>query len=150
MVLVVTPQINEDGYITMIVEPSVTKTVESKIEGTNPTRDPKTRSSRTIVRVRSNDTLVVGGLIDRSDQTTVRKVPILSGIPVLGEAFKNTEIDNSASELIVFVTPHILDEVAQTRVASAAPGSLGAREQEPAGATSDLMEQTLNRLEQPN
>ncbi len=151
VVLVVTPQVNEHGYITMIVEPSVTKTVASKISaptGQAVPRDPKTRSARTLVRIRSGDTLVVGGLIDRSDEQSLRQVPILSGVPFLGEAFKNTDITNSASELIVFITPRILDEPTPTQLV-ASPSPLGLREQEPAGARQDAIEQALNQLEQP-
>ncbi|MBI3330924.1 MAG: hypothetical protein HYZ96_02290 [Candidatus Omnitrophica bacterium] len=154
IVLVVTPQVNEDDYITMIVEPSVSKTVASKITpptGQATTRDPKTRSTRALVRVKSGDTLVVGGLIDRDEQEAVRRVPILSGIPILGEAFKNTEISNTASELIVFVTPRILAEDAKAQVASAGPSSVsGAREQETGPSSrQETIERTLNRLEQP-
>ena len=148
--MVVTPQVNERGYITMIVEPSVTKTVASKVSppsGQATPRDPKTRSSRIVVRIRSGDTLMVGGLIDRSDEQSLRKVPILSGIPVLGEAFKNTEINNLASELIVFVTPHILEEAKASQVAAAPSAAIGMREQEPPGARQDVMEQSLNVLE---
>lgn len=149
--LVVTPQVNENNFITMIVEPAVTKTVASKItppSGQATPRDPKTRSSRTLVRIKSGDTLVVGGLIDRADEHTLRKVPVLSGIPVLGEAFKNTEVNDAASELIVFVTPRILDEARMAQVASTvAPAPMGAREQEPAGERQDAMEQSLNQLE---
>ena len=154
VVLVVTPQINEGGHITMIVEPSVTKTVASQISppaGQATPRDPKTRSSRTLVRIRDGDTLVVGGLIDRSDEGTLRRVPVLSGIPFLGEAFKNTEVNNTASELVVFVTPHILAEPSEIQVAYAGTpvGTIpsGAREQEPGGSRQELMEETLNRLE---
>ena len=148
--LVVTPQVNDNQNITMIVEPSVTKTVASKISppsGQATPRDPKTRSSRTIVRIKSGDTLVVGGLIDRTEEEALRRVPVLSGIPVLGGAFKNTEVSNAASELIVFVTPRILEEARASQVASAAPGLAGPREQEPAGARQDAMEQSLNVLE---
>lgn len=150
VVLVVTPQVNENSYITMLVEPSVTKTVASKISppsGQSQPRDPKTRSSRTLVRIRSGDTLVVGGLIDRSDEETQRRVPILSGIPVLGEAFKNTEVNNATSELIVFITPRLLDEPSAAQMAAIGQTPMGLREQEPAGASQEAIEQTLNTLE---
>ncbi|MBI2094227.1 MAG: hypothetical protein HYT88_05860 [Candidatus Omnitrophica bacterium] len=65
VVLVVTPQVNENGYITMLVEPAVTKTVSSQISpptGQATPRDPKTRSTRTLVRVRSGDTLRAFGI----------------------------------------------------------------------------------------
>jgi len=150
VVLVVTPQVNDDGYITMLIEPSVSKTVASNIsppDGQATPRDPKTRSARSLVRVRSGDTLVVGGLIDRSDETTVRRVPILSGIPFIGEAFKNTEVNDSGSELIVFVTPRILEEATATQLATVSPFAL--REQEPAGSRQQTIERTLDVLEQP-
>lgn len=151
VVLVVTPQVNEHGYITMLVQPTVSKTVASKItapEGQSTPRDPKTRSARAMVRIRSGDTLVLGGLIDRSDTHSLRKVPILSGVPFLGEAFKNDEIDNSASELIVFLTPRILDETAPAQLV-ATPSALGPREQEASGERQDTIEQSLNQLERP-
>ena len=150
VVLVVTPQVNEQGFITMLVEPTVSKTIESKISaptGQATPRDPKTRSSRTMVRIRSGDTLVVGGLIDRSEQDSLQQVPILSGIPFFGEAFKNKEINNSESELIVFVTPRILGETSGTQVAEAAPYTM--REQSTDSTRQEQIEQTLNRLEEP-
>ena len=157
VVLVVTPQINADGFITMIVEPSVTKTVASNVSppsGQATPRDPKTRSTRTLVRIRSGDTLVVGGLIDRSDQHGLRQVPILAGIPIIGEAFKNTEINDTASELIVFVTPRILEEAGGGQAAAAASlpraqagsSSIVVREQN--ASPQEEIEATLNRLEQ--
>ncbi|MBI3321568.1 MAG: type II and III secretion system protein, partial [Candidatus Omnitrophica bacterium] len=152
VVLVVTPQVNEDGYITMIVEPSVSKTVASKISpptGQATPRDPKTRSSRTLVRIRSGDTLVVGGLIDRNEEEVLRHVPILSGIPFLGEAFKNTRVDNTASELVVFVTPRLLTETAGAQVASVGQAPFAAREQETSPSRGELIEQTLNQFDQP-
>ena len=151
IVLVVTPQVNENNYITMLVEPSVAKTVASKItppSGQATPRDPKTRSSWTMVRIRSGDTLVVGGLIDRSEEEVIQRVPILSGIPFIGEAFKNLDIDNTASELIVFVTPRILDEPTETQIAAVGETPLGLREQEPLGARQEVIERTLNVLEQ--
>ncbi len=149
VVLVVTPQVNEQGYITMAVEPSVTKTVASKVTppaGQATPRDPKTRSARAMVRIRSGDTLVLGGLIDRSEEGTLRRVPILSGIPFLGEAFKENQVNKSTSELIVFLTPRILDEPSD-QVAAAAQSSMGGREQESVGAKQESIEQTLNELE---
>ena len=148
VILSVTPQVNDGGYITMLIEPNVTKTVASSISAT--VRDPKTRSVRNLVRIHDGDTLVVGGLIDHSDSQTLRQVPILSSIPVIGEAFKHTEISNTSSELIVFITPHLLDEPAQTaHVASAPAAPMGMREQEPAGQRQETIEKSLNKLEQP-
>jgi len=164
VILVVTPQTNADGYITMLVEPSVTKTVASKItppSGQATPRDTKTRSARTLIRLRSGDTFVVGGLIDHNEEKAVDSVPVLSSIPLIGEAFKNTEVSNTSTELIVFVTPRLLEEPAQTRVAAASAamtseliverGPEGVRGHAPQAAAQlsqlEAMEQTLNTLE---
>lgn len=146
VILVVTPQVNEDDFITMLIEPSVTKVVASLISSA--IKDPKSRSARALVRVRNGQTLVMGGLIDRSEQEVLQRVPILSGIPVLGAAFRNKEIDNTASELIVFITPRIVDEsMAAQRSAAAAEAPLQAREQEPTEGRQQEIEQRLNVLE---
>lgn len=153
VVLVVTPQVNDDGYITMLVEPSVTKTVASKLTNVPATlttpRDPKTRTARTLVRVRNGDTLVIGGLIDRDESESLRRVPVLSGIPFFGEAFKNVEVSNSASELIVFITPRILDEAPSQMAMGGSIGPMSLREQERTGVRQEAMEDSLNSLEGP-
>ena len=137
----------------MLVEPAVTKVTDATI--TTPTavggtiKDPKTRSARSMVRIRSGDTLVLGGLIDRTEEKIVRKVPILGDIPVLGEVFKDTHTNNSATELLVFLTPRILEE-APARAAAAAgasPTSSWPREQETIAGHEDVIEQTLNTAE---
>ncbi|PIQ83566.1 MAG: hypothetical protein COV75_06790, partial [Candidatus Omnitrophica bacterium CG11_big_fil_rev_8_21_14_0_20_63_9] len=153
VVLVVTPQVNDDGYITMLVEPSVTKTVASKLTNVPATlttpRDPKTRTARALVRVRNGDTLVIGGLIDRDESESLRRVPVLSGIPFFGEAFKNVEVTNSASELIVFITPRILDEAPSQMAMGGSVGPMSLREQERTGVRQEAMEDSLNLLEGP-
>ena len=122
IILSVTPQVNADGYITMLVEPSITKVVPAEVTPPDSSTvvDPKTRSSRTMVRIKDGYTLVVGGLIDRSNDKSVRKVPFLSGIPVIGKAFEDTQVNNSTTELIVFVTPKIVpDSLAEMPAPSA-------------------------------
>jgi type II secretory pathway component GspD/PulD (secretin) len=151
VVLVVTPQVNDGGYITMLVEPSVTKTVDSRISPpTNQAtpRDPKTRGSRTIVRIRSGDTLVVGGLIDRTEEQSVRGVPVLKDLPFFGGAFKRTEVKNTASELLVFLTPQVLEEPGAAQLAAAAPAApIGERAQELPEAQQRAMDHALHVLE---
>jgi type II secretory pathway component GspD/PulD (secretin) len=91
---------------------------------------------------------MIGGLIDRTESTSPRRVPIVSGIPIIGEVFKSNKIDNSASELIVFVTPKILEEPTDS-VAAKTMSPVGPREQEPAGGREESIEQTLNIMEKP-
>lgn len=151
VVLTVTPQVNAHGYVTMLVQPSVTKTVPSKVtppSGQSTPRDPKSRSARAVVRIRSGDTLVIGGLIDHDDEQTKTNTPILSGVPFIGELFKHSHIKNVGSELMVFVTPRIIEEPSEEKLAANRATSMGLREQEPAGARQETMEQSLNVLEQ--
>ncbi len=151
VLLVVTPQINQDGYVTMLVEPSVTKATTSQVTPPSAVggtiRDTKTRSARALVRVRNAETLVLGGLIDRTQEHVVQRVPFLSDIPLIGGAFKDTEITDTESELIVFITPRILSERYGEWMASTAI-PMAAREQAPTASRQELIEQTLNRLEQ--
>ena len=151
-ILVVTPQVNEHGYITMMVEPSVTKTSTSIItppsSAGSAVKDPKTRSARALVRMRQGETLVMGGLIDRTEEDIHSKVPVLGDVPILGAAFRHNDVSNSASELVVFVTPKILEEPSETQLASSpAVAPLGPREQEPANGRQEEMEKRLNALE---
>lgn len=145
VILVVTPQVNEHDYVTMLVEPTVSRTVVSEI---NPALlDPKSRSVRTMVRIRSGDTLVLGGLVDSSDKDILSRVPIMSGIPLLGEAFKHTSKKDTSTELIVFITPRVLPE-AMPQVADASRRPLGLREQEELSSRQSAMEESMQRLEQ--
>ncbi len=112
IILSVTPQVNADGYITMLVEPSITKVVTASVTPPDDSTvvDPKTRSTRTLVRIKDGNTLVIGGLIDRTDEHSVSRVPILGRIPLIGKAFENTETNSNTTELIVFVTPTLMKE----------------------------------------
>jgi len=150
IVLVVTPQINEGGYITMLVEPSVTKTVDARISpptGQATPRDPKTRGSRTLVRIRHGETLVIGGLIDRTEEQSVRGIPVLKDLPFFGGAFKRTEVKNAANELIVFLTPQVLEEPGMSQLAAAPEAPMDARAQELPEAQRRAMDQALQALE---
>ena len=153
IVLVVTPQINDDGYVSMLVEPSVTKVVTASVTppaNSGTVVDPKTRSARALVRIQDGNTLVIGGLIDRSDSETIRRVPGLAAIPVLGKVFTNKEIDNDATELVVFVTPHVVGEPVGSQVAAADyETAFPIRAQEVAPSRQELIEETLERLERP-
>ncbi len=141
IVLVVTPQLNEDGSITMLVEPSVTDTVASEITTTtDPIVDPQTKSVRSLVRIRQGESLILGGLINRRDERAFPRVPGLSQIPVLGELFKQRTRSGTDRELIAMVTPRVFQEseVPGTGGAAAALGP----------ARQDQIEQALTRLEQ--
>ena len=69
-----------------------------------------TKRIKTQVRVNNGETLVLGGIFDGDESSTVSKVPLLGDIPVLGNLFKTTTKENSKTELIIFLTPRIIDD----------------------------------------
>ncbi|MFP5404313.1 MAG: type IV pilus secretin family protein, partial [Gammaproteobacteria bacterium] len=69
-----------------------------------------TKRVKTQVRVNNGETLVLGGIFDGSERNQVSKVPFLGDMPVFGNLFKTTSKENTKTELIIFLTPRILDE----------------------------------------
>ncbi len=101
-----TPQINEDNTVLLFLEPSVSTVAASAFsEGT---ADPTTRMVRTMARVKDNQTLVIGGLMEGQDTSIKRKMPFLGDLPGIGKFFSYNNVDNTDRELLVFVTPHIV------------------------------------------
>jgi type IV pilus assembly protein PilQ len=110
IILKVTPTINSDGRISMKINPSVSQpsaTVAS-VAGGAPGID--TRSADTNVIVRNGETIVIGGLIHDTQSEAVFKVPILGDIPLLGYLFKKKSMSRTRMELLIFVTPRILED----------------------------------------
>lgn len=105
--LLVDPQILNNDAVILTVE--VQKDAVRFISGiSDPAID--TKRIKTQVRVNNGETLVLGGIFDGSEDTTVAKVPLLGDMPVLGNLFKTTTKENSKTELIIFLTPRIIDE----------------------------------------
>ena len=105
--LTVTPQVSLDQTITMLVNPRF-----SVLAGLTPqTNQPiiDRREARTTVRVRNAETLVIGGLRQRSAIKNNSKVPYLGDLKGVGHLFKDKQATVRESELIVFITPTIVD-----------------------------------------
>lgn len=101
----VTPTINRDGYITMTLEPEVSRVQSSNIIGF---WDPAKRSIKTTVMMKDGQTIAIGGLLKDDFSDNNRMVPGLSKIPLIGSFFKSKDLDDVTTEIIVFVTAHIL------------------------------------------
>ena len=109
----VTPQITPDSRVIMDLEvhdDAVGQNVQSATGGAVPTID--TRDVRTQVLVNDGDTVVLGGIYETTENTSVTKVPLLGDIPLLGWLFRNTQTTNNKDELLIFVTPKIVDQTA--------------------------------------
>ncbi len=111
IILKVTPRIDPNGMVEMTVDPEISKLVEATVkiaDGINAFTFTK-RSASTKVIVPSGKTVVIGGLISNDDTKTVNKVPILGSIPILGYLFKHTTTKKVKKELLIFLTPTIVD-----------------------------------------
>ena len=145
MLLKVTPRITEDGFISMLIEPEVSEIKPSAIPGFH---DKHKRSVQTSVRVKDGETVVIGGLISTADSEVVRGIPLLSNIPLLGSMFKHRDTKKIDTELIIFITPHIVkDEVYLAELPSEQLWLPGKREQEPLTSREEAMEKALSEWE---
>lgn len=72
------------------------------------------RSADTTVRLRDGETMVIGGLIGSEESRTLSKIPLLGDIPVLGSFFRSLKKSRTESEIMVFLTAHILDDSGRT------------------------------------
>ncbi|NQT75370.1 MAG: hypothetical protein HQ566_02485 [Candidatus Omnitrophica bacterium] len=115
--LKVTPEINREGYIKLKIRPEVstadpTKTVTlTNPDGSTRTVVPYVTTSEveTTVLVKDNTTLIIGGLMKDTIVDHKEKVPFLSDIPLLGKLFSTTGKSKEKTELVIFLTPHIIE-----------------------------------------
>ena len=111
LALTVTPQITPDNNIIMdllVSKDNVGELTPSATGGLVPSID--TRSVETQVLVRDGQTVVLGGIYETERRETINKVPWLGDIPGVGVLFRSTSNTSNKAELLIFVTPRILDE----------------------------------------
>jgi general secretion pathway protein D len=111
--LKVTPQINNDGFIRMKLDQSVTKMVSQSASidaAGSKVLTPTTlkRTAKTTVVVKSGETVVIGGMIQDDSERGTYKVPLLGDIPLLGWLFKARNTFNKRTNLFIFITPRII------------------------------------------
>ncbi len=103
--LEVTPQITPDEHV--IMELKVNQDTIGRVFSGVPSID--TRNVKTKVLVDNGQTVVLGGVHVETNQNDVERVPLLSDLPVVGRIFRRTTRSNDKRELLIFVTPRILD-----------------------------------------
>ncbi|HAH30919.1 MAG TPA: hypothetical protein DCL44_01245 [Elusimicrobia bacterium] len=109
LTLKVTPQVNKEGYITLIAQPSYADFVASAITVQGSTvLDPVTRGASTMVRVKNGQTVVIGGMLSSTETKTVKKVPLLGYIPIVGWLFTSVSSRRTNTDMVIFLTPTIL------------------------------------------
>lgn len=109
--LIVRPRINGDGTVTMSLAPQVQDFGQIR-RGPDGTEIPDQLSSAISVatRVKDGETIVLAGFTRKSTQTTINKFPILADLPIIGSLFRSTQSDRNDSELLIFVTPRVIQD----------------------------------------
>jgi type II secretory pathway component GspD/PulD (secretin) len=108
--LAVTPRINNDGTITMYLQPQISNFVGTSVTGAGTFPNLVQESLSVVARVRNGETVVLGGLTNQSDTHTQQRVPVLGDLPIVGQFFRSDAKGRTNSELLIFVTPTVLDE----------------------------------------
>lgn len=112
--LKITPQISEGEYIKMDIYQEVSALVGGQSDNILTSVGPTItkRSTKTSVVVRDKQTVVIGGLMQDSEEETTTKAPFFGDIPLIGWLFKYKTTQKTKTNLLVFLTPHIVTEAA--------------------------------------
>jgi len=105
----VTPTVNADGKVTMVLNPKVSQVASTIAAAAGGAPGVDSREANTTVLVSDGETVVIGGMIYDNSSDTVYKVPLLGDIPLLGWFFKKKATTRQRLELLIFVTPKIID-----------------------------------------
>lgn len=107
--LEITPHVSQGGMVRLEINSEFTKLIA---DVTNPSTDTPTtakRQAQTVVSMRSDSTVVLGGLI-RDDKVTVqKKVPLAGDLPLLGPLFRHKTDQIQKTNLLIFITPHVME-----------------------------------------
>lgn len=111
-------QIDDNGFITMFVSPEVSSPGTAI---TDPSRNDlliqqlvnRRRLETGSIRLRDGQTLILTGIIQEQDRNVTTKTPFLGDIPLIGALFRSTRSERNRSEIIVLVTPNIMDDSAK-------------------------------------
>jgi general secretion pathway protein D len=118
ILLMVTPRINAGGQVTMTIDQEVSAASITTTSSINSPTISK-RAVKTTVVVKSGDTMVLGGLITDNKTTASSGLPYLSQIPFIGGLFGTQTFNNTRTELVLMITPHVVANNQQAQEVSA-------------------------------
>jgi len=105
VILTVTPRINKSETVTMTVDQQINSLIEFTLFNAPVITKREATASLT---VKDGQTMIIGGIIQNNKTETVNKVPIISSIPLIGRLFQRKDSTGEKTELMVFITPHII------------------------------------------
>lgn len=105
-----TPTVLGDNVISLVVEPEVSALDPSASVTIGGLVIPglKTRRASTTVELRDGESFAIAGLLQRDFQTTVRQIPVLGSIPIIGSLFRSSSFDKGDTELLIVITPRLV------------------------------------------
>lgn len=108
--LAFTPTVLADGVINLVVAPEVSSIDPSASITVNGLTIPglQTRRANTVLELRDGESFAIAGLIRKDFSTTVRQVPLLGSIPLIGSLFRSTGFQKGETELVMVVTPRLV------------------------------------------
>lgn len=116
--LAFTPTVLADGIINLQVEPEVSSIDPSASITVNGLTIPglQTRRANTVLELRDGESFALAGLIRKDFATTVRQVPLLGSIPIIGTLFRSSGFTKGETELVIVVTPRIVQPVKANQI----------------------------------
>ncbi len=112
--LIVTPHIDDNDMVTLNIEQVVRRVEESQLASDLDAPVFRTREIRSNLQVDSGQTIILGGLIERSDVEARIGIPFLKNIPYLGWLFGRTVTRKEGAEILMILTPHVVDSRSET------------------------------------
>ena len=106
--LVVTPSVTGNDEVFLDIQPTISSVLGYTDLGGNSTPNLSNRSAQTQVICKNNHTIVIGGMIKTDKSETISKVPFLGDLPGIGRLFQKKTNREIRTELIIFITPHIV------------------------------------------
>lgn len=111
-------KIDDNGFVTLNVRPVISTPAGSQEIATSTTPSGTIAVARVArrelnsgsIRIRDGQTLILAGIISEQDRELVNKVPILGDLPIVGALFRNRQADKSRNEVVIVLTPNILDD----------------------------------------
>jgi len=112
VLLEVTPSISDNDQLYLTMHTEVSEVLDQAVQNV-----PRigTREADTRVMINHGDTVVIAGLIKKNTVEVVKRVPVLGHIPLLGFFFQQTDVRETQTELVIFITPEVVKDPAQLR-----------------------------------
>jgi len=118
IMLKLTPRINPSNEVCMVLNPSIQAIIDAGPSGTQFAPTIAKREVSTTVTVPDGRTIVISGLIREDRSNVIRKIPLLGDIPLIGFLFRRTVETKNRTNLIIFVTPHVMSTEGTAKAAT--------------------------------